>query len=91
MTLEDLATLAAEGKTDELLLGLAKRADERERKLYEKAVATFDHLTDNPKSSLGAAENAGATRAGPIPDDSDVLVSALIELSRSRNGHADRA
>jgi len=89
--LEDLVSLAREGKTDELLLGLAKRLDARERIAYERAVSAFNFLTESPKARMGEAELKAATETGPYPQDSEEFVGALIKLCEVRNGDHYRA
>ena len=84
-TLQRLAELASKGDYDSVLLGIAKRGDARVERLYERAVGTYEAITLNPKGSLGAAETSGEQIAGPIPNDGEQLVKALIETAKERS------
>ena len=80
-TLKTLAEHAIAGEYDAVLNGLCARQDARVAALFMRAVATVDFVTDSPKASGWLAESHGAMEAGEIPDDSDVLVKALLETA----------
>lgn len=83
--LSELVGLAEQGDLAGLLRGLASRQDARENAEYLASVSSFSFLTENPKKTVKESEWAGDSTSGPIPENPEVLIQALIDLCKEKN------